>query len=170
MDLPVLQCVLGSPDYLAHESVYFVVKSGDELGGGADLVLGQGRISLSSLLEFFPTSDVPTFQPPVHISTLPPSALKHVMTANPFPPTLADGQDGSIGLGATVRAPSKPGIWKSPSKGETHNSWTFSGLVERHSAATGTLNGHIFISIEHSHETGEKKSEEQLIQEVLSAE
>lgn len=169
LEIPILQSVLGQHEFIALERVFFVIKSGDELGGSADLVLGQGHISLQSLHTFFARDSNGAGSPfvaaaPAHISA---GAAASKAAPSPFPLALSEGQDGSVGVGCSVRAPPLPGMARAPSPGATPNSWHFCSLVERHSAANGTLQGHIFVNIERPDELP-AKSEEQLIEEVLA--
>lgn len=175
LEIPILQCVVGQHEFIALERVFFVIKSGDELGGSADLVLGQGHISLQSLHTFFARDSMAAGSPfvaaaaaPAHISATGAAAAAASKAApSPFPLALSEGQDGSVGVGCSVRAPPLPGMARAPSPGATPNSWQFCSLVERHSAAIGTLQGHIFVNIERPDELP-TKSEEQLIEEVLA--
>ena len=166
LEIPILQSVLGHADFVALSRVFYVIKSGDELGGGSDLVLGQGHISLQSLATFFAnqhsaatatsaTTEAATqhTQPTQHScasSSSGSGASKSTpsLSPSPFPLTLSEGQDGSIGVGVRVRVPSVPGMLKAPQPGLQRNSWTFCSLVERHSASSGVLSGGIFVSIE----------------------
>ena len=120
--------------------------------------------------------------PPIHISAALPTSNPWLNSSstvksppNPFPLSLGDGEDGSIGLNVAVRTPSQPGIYKPPSLNidpSTHtavpNSWTMCALIERHSAAIGTLQGNITIAIDRPNT--QAPNEEQLIQQVLAEE